>query len=393
MLAQLVKTVGSIEESPADEVEATTKLTTELLRALHVGNLFEQLVGGVELALVEGAQAGAGTHLVDPLEGIGSGTADFVLTLCGTQQHVAVAHQAQVDTAVQTCYHLVVETGTQVGVLGNGQTAKAVVGDNHVAGSHLGLVAYVTIAIGGAVVPSGLVGAHRPVEARVERTVGSGFGLIEVVEPGRNGEVGPAAKVAGAIVTLDGVALCGVRTGVHRCPLVVGTLRLKVEELHLEDALVVVLEVGTFLEVGTEVVHQLVFAIEFVTAVGSTHDVLQHHKGFAVFVAHHQCAGIVAGSSTAGGTALAPLAAFCFGGQQVDGFQEVFLYLVEHALVLGIAVGIALSMVSGIKTIECRILAVVGDEGRVLVVTGQVVVGQSANEECLTLDALVAVGE
>ena len=45
MLLDLLQTVCTIEESPAEEVEAMYELTTELLRTLNVCNLLEEFVG------------------------------------------------------------------------------------------------------------------------------------------------------------------------------------------------------------------------------------------------------------------------------------------------------------------------------------------------------------
>ena len=129
---QLVQTVASIEETPADEVEATTKLAAELLRTLHIGNLLEQQVLGIELALVQVGQLGTVAHLVNPFEGVGRRTIDLVLALSSAQQHVRVAHQTEVDTIVKTCNHLVVQTCAQVGVLGDGQTTIVIVGNDDI---------------------------------------------------------------------------------------------------------------------------------------------------------------------------------------------------------------------------------------------------------------------
>jgi hypothetical protein len=41
---QLLQTVGTVEETPTQEVESTTKLTTELLWTFYIGNLLKQLI-------------------------------------------------------------------------------------------------------------------------------------------------------------------------------------------------------------------------------------------------------------------------------------------------------------------------------------------------------------
>ena len=70
MLLDLLQAVGTVEESPANEVEATSELTAELLRALDVGNLLEQLVlVATEVGKVETGQPGTVANLVDPVDG------------------------------------------------------------------------------------------------------------------------------------------------------------------------------------------------------------------------------------------------------------------------------------------------------------------------------------
>ena len=122
---------------------------------------------------------------------------------------------------MQTGDDLLIDARAKVGVLGNGQTAIVVVGHEELVGSERLLVSHVAILEAFPVV---LVGADGPIEARVKLTLGGALLLEEVVEPGRSRDVGPATTVARTVVTLDGMALRSVGTGVHRCPLVVGAL-------------------------------------------------------------------------------------------------------------------------------------------------------------------------
>ena len=336
MLLQLLQTVGAVEESPAQEVEAATELATELLRTLHVCNLLEQLILRVEVGELQTGQIGAGAHLVDPVDGLLSGTVHLVLALGSAQQHVAIAHQAQVDTAVQTGDHLLIDARAEVGVLGDGQTTVVVVGHEEVVGCERLRVSHVAIL---EAFPVDLVGTDCPVEARVELTLGGALLLEEVVEPGRSRDVGPTTAVARTVVTLDGVALRSVGAGVHGRPLVVGALRAVVEELNLEQALGVVLVGRTLAEVVAVVLHELIVAVV------ATDDVLQNGECLAVLVALHERAGIEAGGSTAGGTALGPLATLVARRQQRHGLGEVGLHLIHHAVILCEGVLVALFLV------------------------------------------------
>ena len=127
VLLQLLHTVAVVEESPTDQVESTAVLTTELLLTLHIGNLLEEFVFRIEVCKLQASKTSTVTNLVDPVDSLLRGTVDLVLTLGGTEQHVGVTHHTEVDTTVQTCHHLVVETCAQVGELGDGQTTVVVV--------------------------------------------------------------------------------------------------------------------------------------------------------------------------------------------------------------------------------------------------------------------------
>ena len=187
------------------------------------------------------------------------------------------------------------------------------------------------------------------------------------------------------------MSLRSIGTGVNRCPFIVGTLRLQVKELHLEDALVVVLVFRTFTEVVAEFCHQFVLTIQLVTTIGSTHDILENGQSLAILVAHHQCTGIVAGSGTTGGATFCPLAANSLGRQQRHSFCEVLLNMIEHAIILSIAISIAFLIVGSIQTVQSLIIVIICNQSRILIVASQIIVSQTTNEQGLSLDALIAV--
>ena len=70
--------------------------------------------------------------------------------------------------------------------------------------------------------------------------------------------------------------------------------------------------------------------------------------------------------------------------QHIHGLTEVLLYLIPHLVV---------SAIGNIEPRECLIHAVIGDEHRVLIISGENVVRKAADEQCLTLNALVRVSE
>ena len=221
MFLDLLQTVGTIEEAPAQEIETTSELTTELLRTLHIGNLLEELILRTKISKLEIGQTDTATHLINPVDSLLGRTVNLVLTLGSTKQHIAVTHHTEIDTAMQTCDHLVVETGTQVRILGDGQTTMVVVGNHRGIGSHRYGIADIAIL---KAVPLGFVGTDGPIKTGIERAIGRLLSLEELIEPGRGGEVCPSTEIARTVVTLDSMTLSGIRTGVHRCPLIVGSL-------------------------------------------------------------------------------------------------------------------------------------------------------------------------
>ena len=86
---------------------------------------------------------------------------------------------------MQTSNHLFVDTCTEVGVLGNGQTTIVVVGNYR----NIFVCPLVCLCDGVDLitilksVPLGLVSTDRPIETWVETTAGSTLSLEEVVEP------------------------------------------------------------------------------------------------------------------------------------------------------------------------------------------------------------------
>ena len=108
---------------------------------------------------------------------------------------------------------------------------------------------------------------------------------------------------------------------------------------------------------------------------------------------HHQCTGIEACGSTAGSTSAGPLATLVTAGQQCHGLREVFLHLVPHPVVLGIAIRVAFLLVGRLQALQRQILVVVQDDGRILIVTRQIVVTQCTCEQGLSLETLPLVAE
>jgi hypothetical protein len=183
MLLELLQTVSAVEEAPAEEVEATTELTTELLWTLNIGNLLEQLVLRVEVSEVEVTQTCTCTYLVNPVNSLLCRTIQLVLTLSSTQQNVRVAHQAKVDTAMQTSNHLFVNTCTEVGILCDGQTTIVIVGNQVIVSCQLCCIGNIAIL---KAFPLGLVSSYRPVKTWVETTINGTLCLEEVVQPRRS---------------------------------------------------------------------------------------------------------------------------------------------------------------------------------------------------------------
>ena len=183
MLLNLLEAISAIEEAPTNKVETTAELTTKLLWTLNIGNLLEQLIGiSREIGKFQIGQTSTVTNLVNPVDSLLGRTIYLVLTLSSAKQHVRIAHHAEIDTAVQTCYHLIIKTCTQVGILGNRQSTVVVIGYNRSIGSHRHGIANVSILKS---VPFGLIGTDCPIEAWIERTSGGLLGLKELIEPWR----------------------------------------------------------------------------------------------------------------------------------------------------------------------------------------------------------------
>ena len=154
---------------------------------------------------------------------------------------------------MQTGDYRLVESCTEISPFGNGQTTVVVVGHHVCVCGHLRTIANVSIL---KILPFRLVSTDCPVKTRVETSVLGFFCLEEIVKPGRGRQVGPSAKVARTEIALNGMSLCSVGTGVHWCPLVIGSLCAVIQELHLVETLCIVLVSGTLAEVVAVVVHQ-----------------------------------------------------------------------------------------------------------------------------------------
>ena len=221
MFLELLQTVIFIEESPADKVESASELAPEFLRTLHIGNLLEEFVGCREVSQFKVGQVSTVAHFVNPVDGLLCGAVDFVFTFGGAEQHIGVTHQTQVDSIVQTCNNRAIETGTKVCELGDGQTTVCVVGYDVVSGCKLVRISYITEL---EIFPVGFISTDGPVQTWVEFPVSCTLSFEEMVEPRGCRDVCPTTIIAGSEVTLDGRTLGGIRAGVHRSPLVVGSL-------------------------------------------------------------------------------------------------------------------------------------------------------------------------
>ena len=82
-------------------------------------------------------------------------------------------------------------------------------------------------------------------------------------------------------------------------------------------------------------------------------------------MALHQSAGIVAGSSTAGSTTLSPLATSITGRKKCHRLCEILLHLVEHIIVC---------TVLAIETIQRRIVGIISNQRRILIISCQCIV-------------------
>ena len=106
----------------------------------------------------------------------------------------------------------------------------------------------------------------------------------------------------------------------------------------------------------------------------------------------HQGACIITSGSATVGTAFRPLATGSLGRQEGDSLAEVFLYLVKDEVVLRLGRR-RIRHVRSIEAVKGRIGIITGDQGHVLEVTRQIIISQAAQEEQLTLNLLVGVGE
>src|SRR5690554_3143966 len=119
MLYQLIQTSLIVEKSPAQQVDTTSVLATELFRTFHVCNLFEKSIGRGEVGKFELRQRYAATYLVDVINRCLGGSVDFVLTFSSTQQDITVTHHAEVDAALQPVCNGTVDVVSCIGELGN----------------------------------------------------------------------------------------------------------------------------------------------------------------------------------------------------------------------------------------------------------------------------------
>ena len=94
---------------------------------------------------------------------------------------------------------------------------------------------------------------------------------------------------------------------------------------------------------------------------------------------HHKRTRIESGSSTASGASLSPLTTFVAGRQKSHRLREILLNLIKNFIV---------RIVGTIKSIKRRIIFIVCDNRRCLIITCKIIIAQAANKESLSLDTL-----
>ena len=173
------------------------------------------------------------------------------------------------------------------------------------------------------------------------------------------------------------MCLRSIDGGVDRSPFVIHALSAVVEELYFEDRLRIILVGRAFAEVVSVILYEGIFAIFLIAIVLRTEHILQYSESFVVLMTHHQSASIVSSGSSCSGTALCPFTALFASWEQFHSFLEVFLHLVEHFVI---------AVVLLIESIESGVVSIIGDERRVLIISHEVIIRQTAEEERLTLD-------
>ena len=191
MLLHLLKASCVVIEAPTDEVETTAKLTSELLRTLHVSNLLEELVSGVEVRKLEVCQFSTITYFIYPVDSLLSRTVYLVLTLSCEEENVGITEHTEVDSTLQSSHYLVVDASTDIGVFSYWQSAIVVIGAEILRISNLCAVSCVAKLIAFPVV---FVSADGPIEAWVELAGSGALCLKEVIEPRRSREVSPSTE-------------------------------------------------------------------------------------------------------------------------------------------------------------------------------------------------------
>ena len=182
MVHKLLLTVLCQVEAPAYKVEATSELTAELLWTLHVGNLLKELVLSVKVGKLQVGKSGTLPDFVNPVDSLLVRSVDLVLALGGTEEHVGITHQTEVDTTMQSRGDAVVESRAHICPLCYRQSAIGVIGAVNGIGSKLFLIGDIAEGLVVAV-PISLIGAYGPVKAGVKMSVGRPLALEEVIKP------------------------------------------------------------------------------------------------------------------------------------------------------------------------------------------------------------------
>src|SRR5690554_3479701 len=127
MLYQLIQTSLIVEKSPAQQVDTTSVLATELLGSFHVCYLFEKSISRGKVSKFKIRQCYTTTYLVDIINRSLGRAIDFILALGSAQQYIAVTHHAKVNATLQPVGDGTVDIVSRIGELGDGYTALCIV--------------------------------------------------------------------------------------------------------------------------------------------------------------------------------------------------------------------------------------------------------------------------
>src|SRR5690554_1857294 len=381
MSYQLVQTAFVVKEAPTQQVDTTSVFTAKFLGTLHIRNLLKKMIGSREISQFQVGQSHTTTYFIDVIDGNLCETIQFVLTFCSTQQHIAVAHQAEVNPTLQTVGYGAVKVVAGVGKLSNRNTSLRIVRQRS-AGELLlihDIVPGISVGVSrgsltGIIVVLRLKSNQGPKQTRIQAAIGGLLFFKQVIQPGSSGQVTPAAQLLGSIITFYSMPLRGLRTDIHRGPLLIGTSGSVIHKLDLKQALRIVLIFSAFSKIVAIIGHQLIVSVL------AGYDVLQDGISLIKFLAEHQGTCHISGSSTTSGTSFGPFPSFVARGQHFHGLRQVDFYLVED-LVLG--------TIGRIDRTEFPIGSIIRNQGNGLIVSRQMIIGEAPQEQCLSGNLIV----